>query len=39
MAHNLILNYGLYKKMHIYVSCFKEHTLVFQPPQGAISGI
>ncbi len=22
MAHSLIMNYGLYKKMEIYVSCF-----------------
>lgn len=22
MAHNLILNYGLYRRMEVYVSCF-----------------
>lgn len=29
MAHSLVMNYGLYKKMEIYVSCLKYFSLIF----------
>ena len=27
MTHNLLLNYGLYRKMEIYVSLIKRHAV------------
>lgn len=32
MAHSLIMNYGLYKKMEIYVSFWPEVSIMFSPP-------
>ena len=40
MAHQLIVNYGLYRKMHVYVSCQSTKSLddyfiyVLAPSQG-----
>lgn len=37
MAHNLILNYGLYKRMDVYVSYRKHFTNQCQPRSVSIS--
>lgn len=31
MAHSLIMNYGLYKKMEIYVSFWPKVSIMFSP--------
>lgn len=32
MTHNLLLNYGLYRKMEIYVSNYNYTTFIFEHP-------